>query len=244
MNRIKRPRLRLACIVASAALAGGAAAAPEAANTDNRIDLVQPQMVDLTDAYSARHLLDLAVRDADGKSLGEVHDLVVAADGRVENVIVESQGFLEMGDTHVQVPWDQLKVATNGGYATVPVRESNLSNFSFFNRDEGRSLGADRWTARALLGDILEIRQAMTYRTVDDLVIDRSGQVRSVVVKPARPIGPYGSQFENYGEAFDPAHQNYSIAAGHGEIANLGPFDISKLGLVEEPAERQAAAGQ
>lgn len=77
-----------------------------------------------------------------------------------------------------------------------------------------------------------------------DVVIDRSGEVRSVVVVPARPISPYGAEAQGYGEAYDPAQQNYRVAARSAEVANLGPFNMEQLGLNDGPVEFRTAATQ
>lgn len=210
------------------AFAAGAAAA------DDRIDLVRAGDADLFDGYSARHLLDLDVRGEEGRPLGEIENLIVTADGRIDGVVIESQGFLGIGDKHFKVPWQQLRVATNGEYASVPVAERSLPNFSFFDGEEV-PVGARAWRVDQLLGDVVEISPAAQYGVVDDLVIDRDGSVRALVLAEPRSVNRYDRYGGNpYSGEYDPAQNFHTIPRGRDEVANLGPFDVSRV--VDEAA--------
>ena len=50
-------------------------------------------------------------------TIGEVSDLVVTEDGRVEAVVVGVGGFLGIGEKRVALPWDSIKLTEQDGVA-------------------------------------------------------------------------------------------------------------------------------
>lgn len=52
--------------------------------------------------------------DADWESIGEIDDLVIGEDGRVQAVLVDIGGFLGMGSKTVAVSMDRLQVVRDG----------------------------------------------------------------------------------------------------------------------------------
>src|SRR5680860_1237717 len=59
--------------------------------------------------WSYDRLIDEAeVIGPEGDDIGDVENLIIGRDGKVKAVIAEIGGFLDIGDTHVAVPWDRL----------------------------------------------------------------------------------------------------------------------------------------
>jgi len=54
------------------------------------------------------------VETPSGENLGEIKDVIIDASGRVSYVVISVGGFLGMGDRHVAVPFEALKVTTEG----------------------------------------------------------------------------------------------------------------------------------
>ena len=62
----------------------------------------------------AEGLLGVAVSDGQA-TIGEVSDLVVTRDGRVEAIVVGVGGFLGLGEKRVALAWDSVRLAERDG---------------------------------------------------------------------------------------------------------------------------------
>jgi len=54
-------------------------------------------------------------------TIGEVSDLIVTEDGRVEAIVVGIGGFLGIGEKLVALSWDSIKLTDQDGYRTIVV---------------------------------------------------------------------------------------------------------------------------
>jgi hypothetical protein len=54
-------------------------------------------------------------------TIGEVSDLIVTEDGRVEAIVVGVGGFLGIGEKLVALSWDSIKLTDQDGYRTILV---------------------------------------------------------------------------------------------------------------------------
>lgn len=87
---------------------------------------------------SADTLKGTRVYGADDKDLGEVGDVIVTTDGKVEAYIVDVGGFLGIGEKPVALDAAQLKVMKdNGGslYLYTPFTEEALKNQTAYDKD-------------------------------------------------------------------------------------------------------------
>lgn len=82
---------------------------------------------------------DYEVYGATGEEIGDVEDVIVGADGRVLAVVAEIGGFIDIGDTHVAVPWDQIEMVAGEQAITIPVTEDNLETYGLYG--EGYAFG-------------------------------------------------------------------------------------------------------
>jgi sporulation protein YlmC with PRC-barrel domain len=72
-------------------------------------------------------LVGSSVRDAQGKDLGKVSSLMIdPKDGKVQTVVVSMGGTLGMGGNSVAMPWNQVKIAQDGGRLVVTVDQQML----------------------------------------------------------------------------------------------------------------------
>lgn len=208
----------------------------------DKIDLVGWAERDLYDGgWTAEQLFGQTVYGENTEEAGEVENLVVGADGTVEGVIVESGGFLDIGDTHYRVPWDQVKLTSDLEGITVPVTADNIEQYSVFDEEE---VAADQRAFRAteLIGDYVSLADHRAYGVVQDLVFDQQGAVQAVVVYPdvgygAR--GPYAYPWYGYDAGWEPGVETYDLPYTRSEIEELGPFDYSEL---PAPPPRPAGA--
>lgn len=87
------------------------------------------------------------LRDDD---LGDIDDVVIGADGRVQYVLVGRGGFLGIGEELVPVPWKDLRVtpAPNQDTFVLNVPDSVLEKAPSIGNDVGRQASAATWNKR------------------------------------------------------------------------------------------------
>jgi len=73
------------------------------------------------DSLTADQLQGAAVYDAEDQNIGDVQDLVVSSDGKIERAIVDVGGFLGMGERRVALSFDEMQVMTNNDASEVRV---------------------------------------------------------------------------------------------------------------------------
>ncbi len=76
------------------------------------------------DQVTANTLTGATVYGPDDKSVGEVSDLVVNADGKVTDAIVDVGGFLGIGEHSVEVAFDEMQIMQNADGSDVRVNIS------------------------------------------------------------------------------------------------------------------------
>jgi len=97
---------------------------------------------------SVRKVIGAAVKDHLGESLGEVHDLILDANDRVEMAILGFGGWLGFGEKLYPVPWKLLHHRGDGTFTLqLPKHESAKEHFAEAPHIEhhGPHVGQDRW---------------------------------------------------------------------------------------------------
>lgn len=213
-------------------------AQPAQKTAPDPIDIRLWDLSALRGGYSAERLLDTTARGKDGEKLGEVENFLVDREGRITGVIIESQGVLEVGDTHFFVPWKQVELGPALAWVQVPVEEDTLDDFSLFNDDESIYKPGVVVRGNELLNEFVRLKGGVPYGYVDDVVFDKSGSIQAIVVTPdvRYGYGLYG--FPYYYGAYDPAIGYYDLPYDRDDVAALEPFDYSSLGI--EPDEQLA----
>jgi sporulation protein YlmC with PRC-barrel domain len=64
-------------------------------------------------ATEVERLIGKDVYGMSGNDVGEIENLLIDPNGRVQAAIIEFGGFLGIGDNEVAVPWDQLKITAD-----------------------------------------------------------------------------------------------------------------------------------
>jgi PRC-barrel domain len=91
-----------------------------------------------------------------GEEAGEVEDLIIGPDGALPAVIVEVGGFLDVGDTHCRVRWEDVQLAPDLEGISVPVSMENIEKYSIFPEDQEDA--AERGSrARELMNDYVSL---------------------------------------------------------------------------------------
>ena len=200
---------------------------------------------------------DVAVYGTDGEEIGDVENIIFGPDDRVISVVAEVGGFWDIGDTHVNIPWDQVELAPGGDGITVPVTQQNVEDYGFEpdqivtaeeaateveTVDDDLETGERAWRATELIGDYARLRDSegegqgyRNYGYVHDIIV-RDGQIAAVVVQPNAGWGTRGFRafpWYGYGVGWGPGRTYYDMPYGREDIGEMEAFDYGRF----EPAD-------
>lgn len=71
------------------------------------------------DHYRASSLIGSSVMNNANESIGDINDLIVSKDGKIDRVIVGVGGFLGIGEKNVALPFNELSFTRDNNNATV-----------------------------------------------------------------------------------------------------------------------------
>lgn len=115
----------LAVALLSTAVVGGAAFAQSAQPADRAAPAATAHLADkmmLKDNWRASKLMGLNVYNEANEKLGDINELLVDKNGKINAVVIGIGGFLGMGEHDIAVSMDKLK------FVEEPVRTSSTSN--------------------------------------------------------------------------------------------------------------------
>jgi sporulation protein YlmC with PRC-barrel domain len=176
----------------------------------------------------ATELFDTKVYGEGGEEIGEVENFYIDRDGQVTRIIIESGGVFDIGDVHLAVPWNEVKMWPDEDGILVPINDDNVPDFSLFREDPAPGVAA--WRATDLIHDLAYLAGGDQYGMVEDLIISPEGMVEAVVVGPDGGF-PSGDRraYPWYGPGYDPALNRYELPYDQREIEVLGPFDYQAM---------------
>jgi sporulation protein YlmC with PRC-barrel domain len=91
---------------------------------------------EITGGFAADDLIGANVVDQEGNSVGEVSDLVVGSDQRVQHVIVDVGGFLGLGQKPVAIQLDQLRKSDESSSLMVTMSKDQIEDMPSVSRDD------------------------------------------------------------------------------------------------------------
>lgn len=179
--------------------------------------------------WSAQEMIGTEVIGEGGEQIGEVKDIIVGQDGHISKVVVEVGGWLEMGDQHIGVPWQNVKIGPDMESVRVPaLKEIEDGTYSLFGRvPQGEDVAAAQgaWRVNELIGDYASLRDVPRYGLVTDVLFDQNGDARTVVVRRTAgawgPIGWYGYPYAGY----YPGAYAYPLPYSTADVGRFQPFD-------------------
>lgn len=217
--------------------------------------------------WSLERLIDDArVFGIEGEEIGDVENVLIGADGKILAVIAEVGGFLDIGDTHVSVPWEQVSFSPALDLIEVPVNEDNVDDYSLFGEwgyytktdaeatqvvNDDLLTGPRVWKASEVLDDYALLTGDMAFGYVEDLIFTNDGSLHAVVVEPdaAYAGGPYAFPYYGYSTGWHPGSPYYALPYGEEEVAVIDTFDFDRLSDdiamqgAGDPAEQPATTG-
>jgi sporulation protein YlmC with PRC-barrel domain len=205
------------------------------------------------DGTSVEEILDADVIGPTGEDIGNIENVVFSTDGKALSVIAEVGGFLDIGDTHVSVPWDRIEISADGDTVEIPLTQETVDDYSLFadpvleakeasaaiqaveGDNAGVVLTGERvWRAAELIGDYARLKEGedwVNYGYVDDLIV-RDGMIAAVLVDPdatwAEP-GPYAYPYYGYGYGWYPSLAYYDLPYDREAVGSIEPFDEEAL---------------
>ena len=235
-SRRVAPAPRLTPGILTAAMLGGTvlvlpapASGQDGANDTTWVDITTWNARSLEDGWSARQVLGEDVYGAEGDVVGEVEDFIVGPDGDIRKVVVEGGGFLDFGDKHLAVPWDDVERVGGGGIAT-GLMDDNLEDFGLFENVDDMPADPPNFRLHNLLNDYVTA-DGVGYGTVDDVVFGEDDRIEAVVVEPAYGYGygrgPYALPYER--DTYQPFTPYYRTPYDIQELAEIRPFDYREL---------------
>ncbi len=248
-----RLRKTHATVLTALATAGCGTVVPEAELPEMRsqaaLEQALPEAVDLATwdqsqlyaGWRAESLLDMAVHGAGGEEIGEVEDIVIGPDGRIQAIVVESGGVFGIGATHLRVPWEEVRFGSGLESVTVPVRADNVERYGMEDQ-AAAATGPRAFRATDLLGDYVNLEDYRGYAVVDDLIFSPDGELQAVTVLPDvaygtatnQPVGaPYAFPYYGFGFGFDPGAGFFDLPYATADIAGYPTFnyDLVRPGL-------------
>lgn len=253
-----------AASVFALSVAGSATAQQEQGQTGimdeqlrEKIELTDWNYQDLYESgWRAEELIGSTVIGADGSEIGEVSNITVGANDTAEAIIIEAGGFLDIGNTYLRVPWDEVQWSPDADQVEVPVQAENVDSFSLFEEQYTAATPATTaelpatqgWRVTQLIGDYVSLADRPGYGIIDDIIFSPEGKVQAVLVEPdvayeeegpyALPYYPEGSMFEGVEEepgmsvgmaSAQAGEQWYGVPYSYQEVQELEAFDTEQM---------------
>jgi sporulation protein YlmC with PRC-barrel domain len=205
------------------------------------------------EGISVEELLDAEVVGPTGEEIGDVENVLFGTDGEALSIIAEIGGFVEIGDTHVNVPWGEIEISADGDTIEAPLTQEAIEEYSLFTDPvvgateaaselqavEGDNAGVVLtgprvWRAAELIGDYARLQEGdgwVEYGYVDDLIV-RDGMIAAVLVNPdagwGEP-GPYAYPYYGFDYGWYPGLAYYDLPYDREAVGSIEPFDEEAL---------------
>ncbi len=215
-------------IAAAAMMMPLAPAYAQNVDMDEPIDIVNDwNYDDLYDrGFSAEEFIGAEVYD-DGEEVGEVEDLVLVSGEGITGMIIETGGFLDIGDSHILYPFDEAQDFSLDE-VEVSIDVNAIEDYSVFPAVEDESLEGQQTRVSHLIGDYAYLEGGMPYGLVDDIIIDQDGQVLAVIVQPDVSTG-YGGYYAWPYYGVESGVDYYEVPHTMDEVTDLDTFDYEAL---------------
>lgn len=80
------------------------------------------------DSLLGSRLSDMNVKNQADETLGEVDDLVIDGQGKIQQVVISTGGVLGMGGKKVALPWDQVRIDSSRQVAVINMSQDQLKS--------------------------------------------------------------------------------------------------------------------
>ena len=95
----------------------------------------RPAARDAAGLYEAKDIIGTRVKNAEGKDIGEIDQLLIDRTGKVSRVVIGMGGLAGVGEKKVVVAWSDLKfTGTDGKKAAVMIDQAKLERAPRYDR--------------------------------------------------------------------------------------------------------------
>lgn len=199
-------------------------------------DLSRWNRAELRAGYSVNRVIGLQVGDRAGKSIGKVDDLLVNNRGRITAVVIQSGGFMGIGDRHSRVAWNELQISAAVDSATAPVRRQHARSERETHASAEDAARDGEYRVKRLLNGSVESADGTPFGKVDDLIIGRDGQIKGLVADAGGfgPLGRYAFPYRPHAHDFD--RSAYRVPYDRAQIGYARPFDYTAMSIAAPAA--------
>ncbi|NEX60379.1 PRC-barrel domain-containing protein [Noviherbaspirillum galbum] len=93
-------------------------------------------------------MIGMAVRDLDGRKVGDLRDIVLdARRGEIAYAVINFGGVLGVGAKYHAVPWQALKRSENGRWLILAAERDAIANAPSFDRGRWPDMSRPAWAA-------------------------------------------------------------------------------------------------
>ncbi|MAM00043.1 MAG: hypothetical protein CL583_16505 [Alteromonadaceae bacterium] len=190
----------------------------------------------------ADELMDTEVFGSDGEEIGSVENVIIGNDNKIVAIIAQVGGVWDIGDTHVAVPWKEVKMTDDG--VRIPVTEDNADDYGIFKNEyvtksleqttkveDDVDTGYRSWKLTNLLDDYATLTGGTGYGYVDNVIFSKDGKIEAVIVESASTYGAgtYAYPFYGYDYGWNPGYDAYELPYEENEVADLDIFDYNEF---------------
>ena len=200
------------------------------------------------DGWSVKKLMDVEVIGPTGDDIGEVENVIIGEKGNILGIIAEVGGFLDIADTHVFIPWDQVRFSRGLERLVIPVTQENVENYVYDDAlltkaetagrtavvESGLRVGPRIWKATELLQTRALLNGNVGYGWISDLIFTTGGNLHAVVVNADATYrgGYYAYPYYGFGIGYGwmPGAARYNLGYDKADVVNLKTqFDDDKM---------------
>lgn len=192
----------------------------------------------------AENLLDADVIDPTGEDVGSVENVIVDGNNQIVAIIAQVGGFLDIGDTHVAVPWDEVELIGEG--VRIPITDDTIDDYDLYAEDsivskqmlqqarvvdDDLTAGQNVWKLTNLVDDFATLEGGVGYGYITDAIFTREGKLEAIVVEPSGAgygVGPYAYPYQARA-GWRPGMGAYEMPYGEGDVAEMEPFDYGAM---------------
>lgn len=200
--------------------------------------------------YDSAHSVERLIYSTDvygpaGNEIGTVENVIFADDGQALSLIAEVGGFWDIGDTHVNIPWEEVDITTGANRAVVPVTEASVDDYDIFGEapavmsdadenvavvDDDLATGLNTFKATDLIGDNAYLNDGAGYGYINDLLVGPQGQIDAIVMDAAAygTPGYYAYPYQTY-QNWQPGSPRYRMPYAADSIGRIENFDYDRL---------------
>jgi sporulation protein YlmC with PRC-barrel domain len=100
---------------------------------------------DKNGVLKASDVIGKKVQDPEGKTLGDIKDLVLNSEGDIEYAVLDFGGFLGVGDKYFAVPWEALQMTADQKKIVLDVHKKDLKNAPGFDKNHWPTTSDEKW---------------------------------------------------------------------------------------------------